>query len=263
MQKNPQNNSLNHPQDYKQQVNHLAHLVEQAKTVCVFTGAGASTESGIPDYRSRFGIWTKMEEEGKDPQYFAHYKRLVEDPAEFFGRRIGNGPGPKPNPGHYALAQMEGAGKDIRIVTQNVDGLHQEAGHRSVVELHGSHHRWYCMGCDRPYKFQELRYDHQHVPRCYICNGVVRPDVVYFGENIDPKIVAQAERAVAAADLLLIVGTTLATGRAKRLARSYTGGPVVVINCDEISIRPIKVDLFIQAGFAQVMQDLKTRLDHI
>lgn len=208
----------------------FAQLVKDANVICFYGGAGTSTESGLADYRSKYGIWTQMEEENKRPQYFAHVQRMMEDPASFFEVRKDKRHQFEPHAGLYALAELERAGHDIRVVTQNVDGLHQKAGHRFVVELHGHHREWYCMSCGRIYQREEVEFDQEGVPRCYVDQGVVRPNVIYFGENVPVEVKLKAHETVQESDMLIIAGTTLTTGLARKLVRKYKHGPIVIIN---------------------------------
>lgn len=235
----------------------LKNYIEQAEVITFYGGAGTSTESGIPDYRSRFGIWTAMEESGQSPVKIAHPRNIRKNPEKFFkNREEGQRTKPEPNIVHQTLAAMEKKGKDIRVITQNVDGLHQKAGHRYVLELHGNHRVWHCMDCGREYLVSELKRDDKNVPRCYVDQGIVRPNVVYFGENADKTTVEKAKRTLKQSDLLLIVGTSLTTPLAKRLIHHFEGDSIVGINLDEIEIAPLEWDLFIQAQAGEVFKHL-------
>lgn len=230
--------------------------MDQAEIITFYGGAGTSTESGIPDYRSRFGRWTAMEKSGQSPAQIANPKNIRENPEKFFQRREEeNRQQPKPNAIHETLTNMEMNGKDIRVITQNVDGLHQAAGHRYVLELHGNHRVWHCMDCEREYKVSELRRDEKDVPRCYVDNGIVRPNVVFFGESADRTTVAKAKRTLEVSDLLMIVGTSLTTPLSKRLIQHFMGD-IVVINLHKIDIDPLKRDLFIQERAGEVFEEL-------
>lgn len=244
----------------KNSIKQLAQYINEADVVCFYGGAGTSTESGIPDYRSKYGVWTKMKEQNMNPQYFASYKRLIEDPEEFFRVRRASGPAPVPNDTHKILTHLEKNGKDIRVITQNVDGLHQKAGHRYVIELHGDSRNWYCMDCGRIYKYDELERDEKEVPRCYVDQGIVRPNVVYFGESADRKVVDQAKNTLHKSDLLIIAGTSLTTGLAKRLIYEFKGSHVVVINKEPLNLRKLNTDLFIQMPVGEVLTATKDLL---
>lgn len=240
-----------------QAIQKLNDFIKQADIITFYGGAGTSTESGIPDYRSRFGIWTTMENSGESPAKIANARNIRQNSEAFFKRRDAQRTEkPKPNVLHRVLAEMEQKGKDIRVITQNVDGLHQAAGHRYVLELHGNHRMWHCMDCGREYRVTELKRDRQNVPRCYVDHGVVRPNVVYFGENADKNTVEKAKKTLKASDLLMIVGTSLTTPLAKRLIRHFEGTQVVVINLSDIDITPLEADLVIQARAGAVFGEL-------
>lgn len=243
--------------DHQSAIKQLAEYINEANIVCFYGGAGTSTESGIPDYRSKHGIWTMMEENEQNPLYFANAKRIKEDPAAFFNRRKRTGPRPEPNIGHLVLANLEKQGKDIRIITQNVDGMHQLAGHRFVLELHGNHRTWYCMECGRIYKRDEVEYDQYGVPRCYVDSGIVRPNVVYFGENAKRETVEKSKHTLKVSDLLIIAGTSLSTPLATRLIQLFEGKHVVVINRDPLDIQPLHTDLFIQRSVGEVLKEVQ------
>lgn len=238
------------------QIERLADLVQEAKIITYYTGAGTSTESGIPDYRSELGRWTVMKKNNMDPVYFANKNRITEDPEKFFADRQENHRPPQPNTAHYILAEMEKNGKDIRVITQNVDGLFQKAGHRYVLELHGNHRAYHCMDCGREYLVSELERDEKKVPRCYVDGGIVRPNVVYFGENADPTTVAKARGTLRQSDLLIIAGTSLSTPLAKRLLDEYRGDEIVVINTDLLDFSPIQPTLYIQEKIGTVIADM-------
>lgn len=241
----------------KEDIVTLKKYIDQAEIITFYGGAGTSTESGIPDYRSRFGVWTAMEKSGRSPAQFANPKNIRKNPEEFFKRREADKrEQPQPNVIHETLAGMEKKGKDIRVITQNVDGLHQKAGHRYVLELHGNHRVWHCMDCGREYKASELKRDANNVPRCYVDNGIVRPNVVYFGENADRTTVEKAKKTLKVSDLLMIVGTSLTTPLARRLIQHFEGQHIAMINLDEIDIAPLETDLFIQERAGEVFQAL-------
>lgn len=238
----------------------LANYINEAKIVCFYGGAGTSTESGIKDYRSQYGIWTMMEENGQHPQYYAHINRLKENPEEFFRVRKRPMETPKPIATHRILANLEKRGKDIRVITQNVDGLHQQAGHRYVLELHGNNREWHCMECERIYHYEELDFDYRGVPRCYVDQAVIRPNVVYFGENANRETIEMSKHTLESSDLLIVAGTSLTTPLAKRLVQHYKGNRIVVINNDFVDISPLQTDLFIQESIGEVFQAIEPYL---
>lgn len=224
----------------------LNQYIDQANMIAFFGGAGVSTESGIPDYRSRDGQYTKMEKEQEDPRKILNRQYIMKHPVEFFNRPMKKRMNPKPNMAHKVLADLEREGKDIRVLTQNVDGLHQKAGHRYVLELHGNGRTWFCMDCERVYLPEEIERDEQNVPRCYVDNGIVRPSVTYFGENPKKHVIDKAKEVIAEADLLIIAGTSLSVYPVKNLIHLFKGERVIVINNEPLDTGELEVDLFIQ-----------------
>lgn len=236
-------------------ITQLKKYIDEAEIVAFFGGAGVSTESGLPDYRSRKGLYTEMEGQKLNPQEVMSHKYLIEHPQAFFNRRPKKDRvEPEPNDAHKVLAQMEQAGKDIRVITQNVDGLHQKAGHRFVLELHGHSRTWYCMECSRVYKPEEVEKDEQNIPRCPIEQGIVRPNIVLFGENPDRGILEKSKETISKAELLIIAGTSLTVNPAKNLIHRFKGKHVVVINNEEIDTRNLKVDLYIEGKVGETFK---------
>ncbi|MDN6194874.1 MAG: NAD-dependent protein deacylase [Atopostipes suicloacalis] len=234
----------------------LNQYIEQANIVSFFGGAGVSTESGIPDYRSRDGRYTKMREEQEDPRKILNRRYIKNHPVEFFNRPRKKRPNPKPNMAHKVLADLEKNGKDIRVLTQNVDGLHQKAGHRYVLELHGNGRTWFCMKCGRVYLPEEVERDEQNVPRCYVDQGIVRPSITYFGENPKKHVIEKAKAVIAKSDLLIIAGTSLTVYPVKNLIHYFKGKRVVVINKEELDTGNLDVDLFIQGAVGETFSKL-------
>lgn len=234
----------------------LNEYIHQAKIITFFGGAGVSTASGIPDYRSKDGKYTKMKEAEENPRKILNLRYIKNHPEKFFNRPRPNRPTPKPNIAHQALADLEKQGKDIRVLTQNVDGLHQKAGHRYVLELHGSGRTWHCMKCERVYHPEEIKRDEKNIPRCYVDHGIVRPSVTYFGENPQKHIFDKAKEVMAQSDLLIISGTSLTVNPAKSLINYFEGNRVVVINNEPLNTNKLKVDLFIQQPVAETFAKL-------
>lgn len=242
----------------QQSIAQLQHYIDEASLIAFFGGAGVSTESGLPDYRSPNGRYSKLEQKQLDPKIVMSKKYMMEYPEKFFSGRkkeFTSVP-PQPNPAHRYLAELEKAGKDIRIITQNVDGLHQKAGSRYVLELHGTNRYWYCMECERKYLFDELEWDEKEIPRCPIENGIVRPAVVYFGENPDRRVLDKSRQTIKKADLLIVAGTSLTVNPAKNLIRHFEGDRVVVINKEPINTQKLSVDLFIQQPVGETFNQL-------
>ncbi|MFC6464939.1 NAD-dependent protein deacylase [Marinilactibacillus sp. GCM10026970] len=235
------------------EIEQLKSYIEEAQIIAFFGGAGVSTESGLPDYRSKDGRYTELEKKELDPKKIMSRKYLMEHPEAFFNRPRNKRLEPTPNDAHKVLAEMEKAGKDIRVITQNVDGLHQKAGHRFVLELHGHNRTWYCMECSRVYQPQEVQKDGRNIPRCPIENGIVRPSVVLFGENPNKEIVEKSKATIKAADLLIIAGTSLSVNPARNYIHQFKGKHVVVINNEEINTGNLEIDLFIEGKVGKTL----------
>lgn len=240
------------------QIEELKAYIDNAEIITFYGGAGTSTESGIPDYRSKHGRWTALQQDGFDPVKVATATNMMRDPEKYFRKRENeNNVIPEPNATHKILAEMEQSGMDVRVITQNVDSLHKQAGHRYVLELHGNSRKWHCMTCQREYRGHEIERDEKNIPRCYVDKGIVRPNVVLFGENTNKDTVDKAKWTMKNTDLLIIAGTSLTTPLARRLVLNYEGKNIILINHDELDIPTIKPDLFIQDSVGEVFTQLK------
>lgn len=227
----------------------LAEELSRAERLVALTGAGISTESGIPDYRGVNGLWTRH-----TPVYYSDYVRNPAVRRRYWARGL-NGYGrfrdAEPNAGHQALAGMEHDGRLHYLITQNVDRLHTKAGSRRVIELHGENSRVHCISCDyrepRTQTQARLEWDNRHlrlpadetgdseelvVPLCPACGGLVKPTVVFFGENVPAEVTAHALQRVSESDALLVVGSSLTVWSGYRLARAAkeAGKPLYILN---------------------------------
>ncbi len=209
-------------------IDQLNEMINQAESVVFFGGAGVSTESGIPDFRSVDGLYNQ--EWKYPPETIISRSFFDRNTAEFyrFYRAKLNSLGVKPNAAHYKLAELENAGKIKAVVTQNIDGLHQLAGSRTVYELHGSVLRNYCMSCG---KFHDANavFGSDGIPRCS-CGGIIKPDVVLYEEGLDDRTVQGAVEAISRCDMLMIGGTSLNVYPAAGLIRYFQGRNIVIIN---------------------------------
>lgn len=209
----------------------LKELVEKSNNIVFFGGAGVSTESGIPDFRSKDGLYNQKymypPEEILSHTFFI---RKTEDFYKFYREKL-NSLKYKPNITHKRLAELEKEGKLKAVVTQNIDGLHQKAGSEKVYELHGSVLRNYCMKCHRFYGASDV-FSSIGVPKCE-CGGVIKPDVVLYEEPLDNNIVTKAIGAICEADLLIVAGTSLTVYPANGLITYFRGSNLVIINRDK------------------------------
>ena len=203
--------------------------IDESSKIVFFGGAGVSTESGIPDFRSTDGLYNMQYK--YPPEAIISRSFFDRDPEEFyrFYRDKMLFPDAKPNAAYLKLAELERAGKLKAVVTQNIDGLHQAAGSGVVYELHGSVHRNYCMKCRQFYDLDFI-YHSQGIPKCRVCGGIVKPDVVLYEENLDEETMEAAVLAISRADMLIIGGTSLAVYPAAGLIRYYQGDKLVLIN---------------------------------
>ena len=209
----------------------LQQYVDESSRIVFFGGAGVSTESGIPDFRSVDGLYHQKYD--YPPEEILSHSFFVSKPAEFFRfyRDKLLLPDAKPNAAHLKLAEWEKQGKLIGIVTQNIDGLHQAAGSKLVYELHGSVHRNYCQKCRKFFPPEYIRDSQDPVPMCP-CGGRIKPDVVLYEEGLDNDVVSGAIDAISHADLLIVAGTSLTVYPAAGLIRYFRGKHIVLINRD-------------------------------
>ena len=211
-----------------EEINKLQSIVDESDNIVFFGGAGVSTESGIPDFRSVDGLYNqKYKYPPETIISHSFYRRNPEEFYRFYKDKM-LFPEAKPNKAHMKLAELEAAGKLKAVITQNIDGLHQMAGSRRVIELHGSVHRNYCERC---HKFYDLRYviDAPGVPKCS-CGGTIKPDVVLYEEGLDNQDIEDAIHYISEADTLIIGGTSLVVYPAAGLIRYFRGRHLVVIN---------------------------------
>lgn len=211
-----------------EEINKLQSIVDESDNIVFFGGAGVSTESGIPDFRSVDGLYNqKYKYPPETIISHSFYRRNPEEFYRFYKDKM-LFPEAKPNKAHMKLAELEAAGKLKAVITQNIDGLHQMAGSRMVIELHGSVHRNYCERC---HKFYDLRYviDAPGVPKCS-CGGTIKPDVVLYEEGLNNQDIEDAIHYISEADTLIIGGTSLVVYPAAGLIRYFRGRHLVVIN---------------------------------
>ncbi len=208
----------------------LQEIIDGAKRLVFFGGAGVSTESGIPDFRSVDGLYNQRY--AYPPETILSHSFFEVRPAEFFEfyRDKMLCPNAKPNKAHKWLAKFEETGRLTGIVTQNIDGLHQAAGSRRVFELHGSVHRNYCMDCGKFFPMETILHS-TGIPRCE-CGGVIKPDVVLYEEGLDDATVRGALRVISQADVLIVAGTSLTVYPAASFLDAFSGRHLILINRD-------------------------------
>ena len=212
-------------------IKQLKELIEESKYIVFLGGAGVSTESGIPDFRSGAGIYnTESGTKYRPIDIIAHdfFMEHPEDFYDFYKRKLIY-PDARPNKAHKALVRLERQGKLKAIITQNIDNLHQEAGSKCVIELHGSVYRNYCMDCGKKFNIEYIA-SQEGVPHCDKCGGIVRPDIVLYEENLEHENVDNAIKAVKKCDLMIIAGTSLTVYPAATFAQFLKHDRIVIIN---------------------------------
>ena len=232
----------------------LQQIVSDSKKIVFFGGAGVSTESGIPDFRSQDGLYHQKYD--YPPEQILSHTFFQRRPEEFF-RFYRDKMLPldaKPNAAHLKLAQWEREGRLLAIVTQNIDGLHQAAGSHRVFELHGSIHRNTCLSCGRSYPPEYIRDSASPVPRCS-CGGVIKPDVVLYEEGLDNDVLSGAVHALRQADTLIVAGTSLTVYPAAGLIHYFRGSHLVLINRDATPM-DAQCDLVIHDSVGKVLGSL-------
>jgi len=238
-----------------EQIEKLRQMIHDAKRIVFLGGAGVSTESGIPDFRSENGVFAAIKQYGYPPEtllshdfflryteiFFEYYKKtLIYQDAQ-------------PNQAHIALAKLEQQGKLTAVITQNIDGLHQKAGSKNVLELHGSVYRNHCkrFRCKKEYSLEEVLAK-DGVPICDACGGVIKPDVVLYGEGLDEQVLMDSVEHIQKADMMIVGGTSLAVYPAAGLVDYFQGNNLVLINKGETS-RSVRAALEIRAPIGEVL----------
>jgi NAD-dependent deacetylase len=215
-----------------QSVYKLHKIISESKRILFFTGAGVSVKSGIPDFRSMGGLFDEIYEQGYDPEYLLSINHLEEQPESFvnFYKKRLLLINKKPNPVHQYIQRLEHDGTSLGVITQNIDGLHYDAGSKNVDELHGSLARFYCTECHRQYSKDEIL--SSDIRFCE-CGGVVRPDITLYGEMLDENTVVNAMSKLENADTLIVLGSSLVVNPAAYLTTHFKGKHFVIINKDK------------------------------
>ncbi len=233
----------------------LQSLVDQSGRIVFFGGAGVSTESGIPDFRSVDGLYhQKYDVPPETILSHTYFRRHTEEFFRFYRDKM-LPLDAKPNPAHLKLAELEAAGKLTGVVTQNIDGLHTKAGSRAVFELHGSVWRNHCTRCGKFYGPEFIR-DSRGIPCCEDCGAVIKPDVVLYEEGLDQDVLAGAVHCIRSADLMIVAGTSLTVYPAAGLLRYFRGNRLVLINRDATPF-DADADLVIREKVGEVLGRLK------
>ena len=238
----------------------LKKFINESENIVFFGGAGVSTESGVPDFRSKNGLYNQHDVrfENYTPEFLLSHECLINEPEVFFEfyrqkmdtRKI------KPNAAHYCLAELEKYGKLKAVVTQNIDGLHQLAGSKSVYEIHGTTKRNYCVKCKKEYPSDYIFESQDSIPRCG-CGGIIRCDVTLYGESLPEDAVENAISAIYDADMLIVGGTSLSVYPAASFIRYFHGKHLAVINLDSLNcLRKGRDDIEINLPIGKVFSEL-------
>lgn len=241
---------------YQEEVRKLQEIIDDSRRIVFFGGAGVSTESGIPDFRSAEGIYHQHYKYAPE-QVVSHsfFKAHPDVFYEFYKEKM-MCLDAQPNAAHRKLAELEEAGRLTAVITQNIDGLHQKAGSKKVYELHGSIHRNYCQKCGRFYDAAYVKAS-PGIPRCE-CGGIIKPDVVLYEESLDSMTIEKSVRAIAEADTLIIGGTSLVVYPAAGFIDYFRGRHLVVIN-KSATAREVGAELSISAPIGEILGQIKVK----
>ncbi len=245
--------------DFNEQIKTLKEMIEESHTIAFFTGAGISTLSGIPDFRSKNGLYSNRYH-GKKPEKILHIKYFNKHPEEFYAfyrekLLIDN---IDPNVIHLFISELQQLGKDVTVVTQNIDGLHEKAGSLKIHNLHGTIHKNYCVDCKKEYDIDYIKQT-DGIPYCKECGGIIRPAITFYGEFLDKETFKQARLDTKNADLLIVLGTSLVVYPASEIVSHFRGKNLVIINKKRTKFN-LQANLVIQEDFAKVFNALLKEL---
>ncbi len=245
--------------DFNEQIKTLKEMIEESHTIAFFTGAGISTLSGIPDFRSKNGLYSNRYH-GKKPEKILHIKYFNKHPEEFYAfyrekLLIDN---IDPNVIHLFISELQQLGKDVTVVTQNIDGLHEKAGSLKIHNLHGTIHKNYCVDCKKEYDIDYIKQT-DGIPYCKECGGIIRPAITFYGEFLDKETFKQARLDTKNADLLIVLGTSLVVYPASEIVSHFRGKHLVIINKKRTKFNH-QANLVIQEDFAKVFNALLKEL---
>jgi NAD-dependent deacetylase len=242
----------------EEKVYRLWEAIRESQNICVFTGAGISCPSGIPDFRSADGLYNSGDRHGYSPEEIISHSFFMAHPEMFFEFYKSKMlyPQAKPNLAHLYFARLEGEGKQVSVVTQNIDGLHQAAGSSRVMELHGSVHRNRCMKCGKSYSLEEICAQ-PGVPRCPLDGGIIKPEVVLYEEPLDSAVITRAVDAISRAQLLVVVGTSLTVYPAAGFVEYFQGETLALLNK---SATPLdgRADIAINRDITELVRELES-----
>ena len=235
----------------------LANMIKESSNIVFFGGAGVSTESNIPDFRSASGLFNEKLNKNFTPEQLVSHSFYIRYPEEFYkfykDKLVYKEA--RPNKAHIALAKLEKIGKLKAIVTQNIDGLHQMAGSKNVLELHGSIHRNYCTKCNKFFNLDEMLNLDGIIPYCDTCKNIIKPDVVLYEEGLDDNIISKTISSISSSDLLIIGGTSLVVYPAASFINYFKGKNMVLINKSKTPYDS-KADLVINDSIGRILDEV-------
>lgn len=236
--------------------NELKDIIETSNNIVFFGGAGVSTESSIPDFRSETGLYKTKNNFSYPPEVMLSHSFFINHPEDFFDfyRAKMIYKDAKPNPAHYTLAELEKRGKVKAVITQNIDGLHQMAGSKKVLELHGSIHRNYCTKCNKSFDLDYILNSKTIIPKCDTCGEIIKPDVVLYEEGLNIDIINESVEFISKADVLIVGGTSLVVYPAAGLVNYFKGKKLILINKSSTPYDR-KADLVINDSIGKVLKD--------
>ena len=245
--------------DFNEQIKTLKEMIEESHTIAFFTGAGISTLSGIQYFRSKNGLYSNRYH-GKKPEKILHIKYFNKHPEEFYAfyrekLLIDN---IDPNVIHLFISELQQLGKEVTVVTQNIDGLHEKAGSLKIHNLHGTIHRNYCVDCKKEYDIDYIKQT-DGIPYCKECGGIIRPAITFYGEFLDKETFKQARLDTKNADLLIVLGTSLVVYPASEIVSHFRGKHLVIINKKRTKFNH-QANIVIQEDFAKVFNALLKEL---
>lgn len=237
-------------------INEVKKIINESNNIVFFGGAGVSTASGVPDFRSATGLYNRENNSSYSPEYMLSHEFFVNHPDKFMEYAKENLmiEGIKPNDCHLALTKLEKKGKLKGIVTQNIDSLHQEAGSKNVIELHGNLRDYYCTSCGKNFDLSYVK-KFKNLVKCDKCGSVVRPDIVLYGESLNNDNINYAVKLISEADVLIVGGTSLVVYPAAGLIDFYRGKKLIVINRDPTP-KDNKADYLLKGDISKIMKEL-------
>lgn len=241
-------------------IDEMKTIIKESDNIVFFGGAGVSTASGIPDFRSATGLYNQKNKNNYSPEYMLSHEFLERNPEEFshYYKEHLIYPEAKPNKAHLALAKLERLGKLKAVITQNIDSLHQMAGSKKVLELHGNLRDYYCTSCHKSYTLEEVMKE-EGMSICDQCGGFIRPDVVLYGESLNMDIMQKAAEMISKCEVLIVAGTSLVVYPAASFLRYYRGNKLMIINRDHTS-KDEMADYVIHDDLNEVMDELAKEL---